>query len=221
MFHRDCGCADCPRQPGPLRSEASISRRRHFEPEAVRIEEERRVVVGVVLRPRARRVQHLGTGGNRSGVRSIDVGPRFDRERDVMQARRVELELLLLEPLTEADRALAGGREAQVVDLLAALALDEERLVDAEWAEDCGVEGERALEVAADEIDVAEADEHPPSIDRRRPVASSNRGDHARAPAAPQAVQCTVPTRRGASQAAHGATISRPQPSQWLPPPAG
>ena len=53
------------------------------------------------------------------------------------------------------------------MDLLAALALDEERLLEAERAEDGGVERERALEVAADEIDVAEADEHGPSISCR------------------------------------------------------
>ena len=38
---------------------------------------------------------------------------------------------------------------------------------------------------------------------------------------APQVPQCVVPTRRGASQFAQGAMISRPQPSQWLFVPAG
>jgi hypothetical protein len=46
------------------------------------------------------------------------------------------------------------------VDLLAALALDEERLDEPERAEDGGVERERAIEVAADEVDVPEPDEH-------------------------------------------------------------
>ena len=46
------------------------------------------------------------------------------------------------------------------MDLLAALALDEERRLEPERPEHRRVERDRALEVAADEVDVAEADEH-------------------------------------------------------------
>ncbi len=68
---------------------------------------------------------------------------------------------------TPAPRAPAGGRssptrrrEPEVVDLLAALALDEKRRLEAERPEHRRVERERPLQVAADEVDVAEADEH-------------------------------------------------------------
>ena len=67
-------------------------------------------------------MEHLGARRDRRRVRRIDVGARLHREGDVVQARRVELELLLLERLAQAERARPGAREAQVVDLLAALA---------------------------------------------------------------------------------------------------
>ena len=76
----------------------------------------------MVLREDPRRVQYLGAGGDGSGVSEVDVGRRLDRERDVVQAGRVQLERLLLERLPQAERARARGREAQVVDRLAALA---------------------------------------------------------------------------------------------------
>ena len=123
----------------------------------------------MVLRPEPRRVEDLRSGGDRRGMRPVDVLAALDREREMVQARRVELELLLLERLPQTERARARGREAQVVDLLAALALDEERRLQPERAEHGGVERERALEVAADEVDVPEADEHGPSIPCRRP----------------------------------------------------
>ena len=93
-------------------------------------------------------------------MRRVDVRPRLDRERDVVQAGRVELELLLLERLAQPERARPGAREAQVVDLLAALAGEEHRLLQPERPEHGAVERERPREVATDEIDVAEADEH-------------------------------------------------------------
>ncbi len=46
------------------------------------------------------------------------------------------------------------------MDLLAALARKEHRLLEPERPEHRAVERERPLEVATDEIDVAEADEH-------------------------------------------------------------
>jgi hypothetical protein len=46
------------------------------------------------------------------------------------------------------------------MDLLPALALDDERICQSQRAEHGRVERERALEVAADEIDVAESEEH-------------------------------------------------------------
>jgi hypothetical protein len=78
----------------------------------------------------------------------------------VVQAGRVELELLIALRLAQAERARAGGGKPEVVDLLPALAVDEERRLEAERAEDRGVERERPLEVTADEVDVAETDEH-------------------------------------------------------------
>src|SRR6202035_358500 len=55
-------------------------------------------------------------------------------------------------------------REPEVVDLLAALALDEERRLQPERPEHRGVERERALEIAADKVDVTEAYEHDRSL---------------------------------------------------------
>ena len=77
-----------------------------------------------------------------------------------MEARRVQLELLVALRLAQPDRARAGCGEAEVVDLLPALAAEEHRRLEAEWLEHGCVELERALEVAADEVDMAEPDEH-------------------------------------------------------------
>src|SRR5881397_1437722 len=76
----------------------------------------------------------------------------------MVQAGRVQLELLLLERLTQPKRARARLREAQVVDRLAALAVEERRLLEPERPEHRGVEGERALQLPANEIDVPEPD---------------------------------------------------------------
>ena len=73
-----------------------------------------------------------------------------------MEAGRVQLELLRLQRLAQPDRA----REPEVVDLLAALALDEERRLQPELPEHGRVERERALQIATDEVDVTEAGEH-------------------------------------------------------------
>jgi hypothetical protein len=90
----------------------------------------------------------------------VDVRRRLDRERDVVQPGRVQLEALPVLRLAQPERAGAGTRKAQVVDRLAALPLDEERRLEPERPEHRRVERERALEVAADEVDVAEAQEH-------------------------------------------------------------
>src|SRR3989442_15450160 len=91
----------------------SVPRTRDLDPEAVRVEEERGVVAGVVLREHSRRVQHLCTDRDGGRMREIDVGARLDSEREVVEARRVQLERLLLERLPEAQRAGAGRGEAQ------------------------------------------------------------------------------------------------------------
>ena len=90
----------------------------------------------------------------------VDIGRRLDGQREVMQPRRVELELLRLERLPQAKRSRPRTREAQVVDPLTALTVEEGRFRKAERPKDGGIERERALEVAADEIDVTDADEH-------------------------------------------------------------
>src|SRR6185295_1650455 len=140
--------------------EARIAARRHLEPKAVRIEEERRVVLRVVLRPELRRVQDLGTRSGRAVVDAVDFVSRLDGERDVVEAGRIEVELLIDERLAEAERARTGPREAQVLDLFAALARHEERRLEAERSEHGGVERDRRVEVAAHEVEMAEADEH-------------------------------------------------------------
>ena len=141
--------------------EPRVLRRRHLEPEAVGVEEERRVVVRVVLRPELRCVEDLRAGLDRGRVnaRRPPAGVSDD-EGQMVEPGCVELERLRLERLAQADRAGARPREAQVVDLLAALAVEERRLGEAERAEHRAIERERAREVAADEIDVTEADEH-------------------------------------------------------------
>jgi hypothetical protein len=102
-------------------------------------------------------VQDLASRLEDALVDAVDVLVRLDRERDVVQAGRIELELLLLERLPQTERSRARRREPQVVDLLAALALDEERLAQPERTEDVRVERERPLEVSADEVDVPPA----------------------------------------------------------------
>ena len=71
-------------------------------------------------------MQDLGAGPHGRSVNGVDVGGRVDRERQVVEPRRVQLELLLLERLPQAERPGAGSRKAEVVDLLAALPGDEE-----------------------------------------------------------------------------------------------
>ena len=98
-----------------------------LEPEAVRIEEERRVVLRVVLRPEARRVQDLAARRHGRCMRGVDIRRGLDREREVVQARARRARTPgRLERLPQPERARAGRREAQVVDLLAALAVDED-----------------------------------------------------------------------------------------------
>ena len=98
----------------------------------------------------------------------VDLGLALDRERQVVEPRRVQLERLLLERLTQAERARPGHREPQVVDLLPALAGNEVRALEPERPEDRRVERERPLEVAANEIDVTDADQHCERAYRRR-----------------------------------------------------
>src|SRR4051812_10443208 len=74
-----------------------------------------------------------------------------------MQPGRVELEGLLLGGLPEPQRAGPVGGKAQVVNQLAALALEERRLAQAEHLT---VERDRALDVATDQVDVSETDDH-------------------------------------------------------------
>jgi hypothetical protein len=56
-----------------------------------------------------------------------DVLVRLDDERQVIEARRIQLELLLIERLPQTKRAGARRREPEVVDLLAPLTLNDER----------------------------------------------------------------------------------------------
>ena len=105
-------------------------------------------------------MQYLRPGVDRRGVCGVDVRPRLDRERDMVQPRRVELELRFLERLPQPDRSRAGRRKAEIVDLLSALAVEERGLLEAERAEDRSVERQRAREVASHEIEVAEAEQH-------------------------------------------------------------
>ena len=76
------------------------------------------------------------------------------------RAGRVELELLLLERLSQSERARPGRGKAEIVDLLASFAFDNEGLGQSQRAEHRGVERERAVEVAAEKVDVAESEEH-------------------------------------------------------------
>ena len=107
-------------------------------------------------------MQDLGAGADGGLVGGVDLGGRVDAEGDVVQARRVELEGLAglgARRRAQADRATALAREAQVVDRLAALALEDGRLGEAEHGP---VEGDRALDVAADDVHVRQALEHGP-----------------------------------------------------------
>ncbi|HST15750.1 MAG TPA: hypothetical protein VLJ44_12960 [Gaiellaceae bacterium] len=47
------------------------------------------------MRPQLRRVQDFGTGRRGAIVDGVDLAPRLDREGEVMEAGRVELELLV------------------------------------------------------------------------------------------------------------------------------
>jgi hypothetical protein len=105
-------------------------------------------------------VEDLGAGVDGGRVGGVDVITRLDRQCEVVEARRVQLERLRLECLPQSDRARARAWKAQVVDVLSALALDEERLLEPEWAEHRPVERERPLEVATHEVDMSDADEH-------------------------------------------------------------
>ena len=100
-------------------------------------------------------------------VCSVDFLVRLDCERQVVQAWRIEEELLLLERLPQADRSRPGSREAEIVDRLATLSLDDERRFETQRAEDRRVERERALDFSTYEIDVTEPDQHPDADDSR------------------------------------------------------
>lgn len=104
-------------------------------------------------------MKDLSAGRHGVLVHEIDLGVRLDGEPNVMEAGRVELELLLLERLPQSERAGACAREAEIVDLLAAFAGNEMRRLEPEWAEHRRIKAKRPLEVAADEIDVPDADE--------------------------------------------------------------
>src|SRR4029077_16686176 len=101
---------------------ARVPRGRDLDAEAVRIEEERRVVRRAVLRPEPRRVEDLRTCCHRSRMYLLDLGLPLDRERQGVEPRGVQLEPLLPGRLTQAERARPGHRKPQVVDLLPALA---------------------------------------------------------------------------------------------------
>ena len=105
-------------------------------------------------------MEDLAPGRCRRGVDRVDLLPALDREREVVQARRVEVELLVDERLPQPERARARLRKTEVVDRLALLARHEVRRLEPERPEDGGIERERRVEVAADQIEVAEADEH-------------------------------------------------------------
>ena len=97
----------------------------------------------------------------------VHVVARPHGEREVMEPGRVQLELLLLERLPQADRSRPGSREAEIVDRLATLSLDDERRFETQRAEDRRVERERALDFSTYEIDVTEPDQHPDADDSR------------------------------------------------------
>ena len=84
---------------------ARVAGGRDLEAEPVRIEKERRVVVVAVLREDPRGVQDLGARVHRGRMGGVDVVPRLDRERQVVEPRRVELERLLVERLPQPERA--------------------------------------------------------------------------------------------------------------------
>jgi hypothetical protein len=150
---------------------------------AVGIAQEDAVVARVVLRPLARRVQHLGPGGDRGVVHGVDGGAVGRGERDVQ---------------LDAGRTVGGqpelGRAAGACEAhhLAAAAVGEaDRLVDADGREDAGVEGDGGVDVAAGDSDVIE---HDVTVERGsdsvgrggdRPPSTPSRG--ASATAAPRA----------------------------------
>jgi PPOX class probable F420-dependent enzyme len=88
-----------------ISSESRVSRGCDLEADSVRIQEERRVVRLVVLRPEARSVQHRTARRDYARVRSVDFLVRLDCERQVVQPWRIEEELLLLERLPQPQRA--------------------------------------------------------------------------------------------------------------------
>ena len=115
------------RQPPTSNRTARVAGGRHLDPEAVGVKKERRVVVGAVLRPQPRRVEDVCPCLRSGSVRCVHVGARLDGERQVVRPGRVELELLILECLPKPERTGPPRREAQVVDVFPALALDEAR----------------------------------------------------------------------------------------------
>src|SRR5439155_3795835 len=125
-----------------------------LELDSVGVVEEHRVIprhVRVFLRPAldlgAVRAQPLGP--------LCDRGARRRREAEVVEAQLVAVVLAArrLRRLAQAD---GPARPAEVVDRLAALALDLADPVEAERAEQLAVEGQAALDRGDDEVDVAD-----------------------------------------------------------------
>jgi len=77
-------------------------------------------------------VEHIGPGRDRRCVCGVDVRRGLNRECEVMEARRVQLELLVALRLSQPDRARSGGRKPEIVDLLPALAVEQHRRLEAE-----------------------------------------------------------------------------------------
>src|SRR6185312_10429252 len=139
------------------------SARAHLDTKPVGIQEKRGVVVRVVVGPRSWRMENLRARLHRRLVHPVDVPTVGHREGQVMEAGRVELERLLRlgsRRLPQAERAAAVAGEAHVVDRLTALALEGHRRREAELAQHREVEGDRAVDVAADQIHVREPVEH-------------------------------------------------------------
>src|SRR5262245_24871178 len=97
-------------------------------------------------------------------MRVVDLVRRLDDERAVVETGCVQRVVLRVERLPQAERARPGPRKAEVVDRLAALALEPDRLCEAERAEHPEVERDRTLDVAAHEVEVPEPDEHQPPL---------------------------------------------------------
>ena len=88
------------------------------------------------------------SGRLRRRVCGVDVCVRLDRECQMMEPRRVQLELLVVQRLPETERSRPGRRKPEVMDLFVAFPVDEVRLLEAEAAEDRGLERQRPLQVA-------------------------------------------------------------------------